>query len=101
MDPARVRSDRRTAAIIGVLFILGTVAGALSLVVTDPLLAAPDDVARIAAHPHQLLIGVLLLLTMAFALALVPVVFWPVGRRHNEALSMGYVVFRGALETVT
>ena len=34
------------------------------------------------------------------ALALVPVVFWPVGKRYNETLAMGYVVFRGAIETV-
>ena len=31
---------------------------------------------------------------------MVPVVFWPVGKRYNETLAMGYVVFRGALETV-
>jgi len=31
---------------------------------------------------------------------MVPVVFWPVGRRYNETLAMGYVVFRGAIETV-
>ena len=35
-----------------------------------------------------------------FALAMVPVVFWPIGRRYSETLAMGYVVFRGALETV-
>jgi hypothetical protein len=32
---------------------------------------------------------------------MVPVVFYPVGRRYNEVMAMGYVVFRGALETVT
>jgi hypothetical protein len=31
---------------------------------------------------------------------MVPVVFWPVGRRYGETLTVGYVVFRGALETV-
>ncbi|HEY5489344.1 MAG TPA: DUF4386 domain-containing protein, partial [Candidatus Limnocylindrales bacterium] len=31
--------------------------------------------------------------------AMVPVVFWPVGKRYNETLAMGYVVFRGAIET--
>jgi hypothetical protein len=34
------------------------------------------------------------------ALAMVPVVFWLIGKRYNETLAMGYVVFRGALETV-
>jgi hypothetical protein len=31
---------------------------------------------------------------------MVPVVFWPVGKRYNETLAMGYVVLRGAVETV-
>ena len=101
MSSSDTRSDRRAATLIGVLFIVGTVAGALSLVVTDPLLRGPDYLARIAANPGQMIVGVLLLMTMGFALALVPVLFWPIGRRHSEPLAMGYIVFRGALETVT
>jgi hypothetical protein len=27
-------------------------------------------------------------------------VFWPIGKRYNETLAMGYVVFRGALEMI-
>ncbi len=94
-------ADRKAAAWIGVLFIIGTVAGALSLIVTDPVLAGPAYLAQVAAQPNQLAIGALLVLLMGFALAMVPVVFWPVGRRYDETLAMGYVVFRGGLETVT
>jgi len=32
---------------------------------------------------------------------MVPVVLYPILRRYNEVLALGYVVFRGALETVT
>ena len=45
-------------------------------------------------------LGALLLLLPGLALAMVPVVFWPIGKRYDETLAMGYVVFRGALETV-
>jgi len=45
-------------------------------------------------------IGALLVLVAGFTLAMVPIAFWPVGKRYNETLAMGYVVFRGALETV-
>jgi hypothetical protein len=31
---------------------------------------------------------------------MVPVVFWPIGKRHNETLAIGYLVFRGAQEMV-
>jgi hypothetical protein len=38
---------------------------------------------------------------MGFALAMVPVLLFPIFKKYNEALALGYVVFRGALETVT
>ncbi len=94
-------SDRKVAIWVGVLFIIGTVAGGLSLGVTDPLLGKPDYLAQVDAHSDQMVLGVLLVLTMGFALALVPAVFYPVGKRYNLTLAMGYVIFRGALETFT
>lgn len=78
-------ADRKAAALIGVLYISGTVAFVLSAVVT---------------MADQLALGSLLVLLAGFALAMVPVVFWPVGRRHSETLAMGYIVFRGAIETI-
>jgi len=47
-----------------------------------------------------MVLGALLVLAMGFALAMVPVVFYRVGRRHSEVLALGYLVFRGAIETV-
>ncbi len=91
-------ADRKAAVWIGVLYIIGTVALVLSLVVTDGVLAGSAYLAQVAAQPNQLAIGALLVLLAGFALAMVPVVFWPVGKRYNATLAMGYVVFRGALE---
>ena len=93
-------ADRKAAVWIGVLYIIGTVALVLSVVVTDGVLTGPAFLAQIAAQPNQLAIGAVLVLLAGFALAMVPVVFWPVGKRYNETLAMGYVVFRGALETI-
>ncbi len=93
-------ADRKAAVWIGVLYIIGTVALVLSALVTGSVLAGPAFLAQVAAQPNQLAIGALLVLLAGFALAMVPVVFWPVGKRSNEALAVGYVVFRGALETV-
>jgi Domain of unknown function (DUF4386) len=93
-------ADRKAAVWIGVLYIIGTVALVLSVVVTDAVLTGPVFLTQIAAQPNQLAIGALLVLLAGFALAMVPVVFWPIGRRYNETLAMGYVVFRGGLETV-
>ena len=97
---AGMSADRKAAVWIGVLYIIGTVALILSVVVTSAVLTGPAYLAQVAAQPNQVAIGALLVLLAGFALAMVPVVFWPVGKRYNETLAMGYVVFRGALETV-
>jgi hypothetical protein len=93
-------ADRKAAVWIGVLYIIGTVAFVLSGVVTGAVMTGPAYLAQVAAEPNPVAIGTLLVLLAGFALAMVPVVFWPVGRRYSETLAMGYVVFRGALETV-
>ena len=40
------------------------------------------------------------MLVMGLALAMVPVVMFPVFKKYNEVLALGCVVFRGALESV-
>jgi hypothetical protein len=93
-------ADRKAAVWIGVLYIIGTVGMVLSVVVTGAVLSGPAYLAQVAAEPNQLAIGAVLVLLAGFSLAMVPVVFWPIGKRYNETLAMGYVVFRGGLETV-
>ena len=93
-------ADRKAAVWIGVLYIIGTVAFVLSAVVTGAVLTGPAYLAQVATQPNQVAIGALLVLLAGFALAMVPVVFWPVGKRYNETLALGYVVFRGGLETI-
>ena len=90
---------RKNAIVTGVLYIIGTVAGILSIVFINPLLNSPDPLTAVSTDDSQLILGALLILVMALALAMVPVVMFPVLRRHNEVLALGYVVFRGALET--
>ena len=93
-------SNRKIAIIVGVLFIIGTVAGILSRVITGPILDASDYLIKVSANENQIIIGALFVLIMAFALAMVPVVMFSIFKKHNEALALGYVVFRGALEVV-
>ncbi len=98
---SRMSSSRRIAIIVGVLFITGTVAGIASAVIAGPALSAPDYLSKIAANATPITLGALCVLTMGLALALVPVVIFPVLKKLNEVFALGYVVFRGALETFT
>ena len=92
---------RKTAIIVGVLYIIGTVAGVLSLVTAGPILSTPDYLAEISAHGTPLVVGALCILIMGLALAMVPVMMYPIAKTHSPTLALGYVVFRGALETLT
>ena len=95
-----MNSEKKTARIVGVLFIIGTVAGILSHVITGPILNASDYLIKVSANENQIIIGSLFVLIMAFALAMVPVVMFSIFKKYNEVLAVGYVVFRGALEAV-
>ena len=92
---------RLNARIAGVLYIIGTAAGILSLVLSAPIRDAQNVLISVAANANQVIVAALFVLLMGLSLAMVPVVLYPVLRRFNEVLALGYVVFRGALETVT
>jgi len=94
-----MNSNRKTAIIVGVLFIIGTVAGSLSAVVSGPL-QDPDYLVTVSANENQIMIGAFLVLIMGVALVPVPVMLFPILKKRKEALSLGYVVFR-VLEGVT
>ena len=93
-------TSRKTAIIVGVLYIIGTVTGVLSLVFAGPILDDPDYLLKVSANENQITTGALLVLMMGLALALVPVMMFPILKKHHEGLAVGYVVFRGALEAV-
>jgi hypothetical protein len=97
----KMNTYRMTAIVVGVLYIIGTVSGILSVVLTQPVLDDPDYLVKISANGNQIITGALLVLMMGLALAMVPVVMFPILKKHNETLAVGYVVFRGGLETVT
>ncbi len=95
-----MNSPRKTAIIVGVLYIIGTVAGVLSLVFVNPILSAPDYLLQFSANKTQVITGALLVIIMGVALVMVPVMMFPILKKQNKALALGYVVFR-ALEAVT
>jgi hypothetical protein len=93
-------NNRRSASLVGIFYIIGTVAGILSMVLTSPNLAASDIPASIAANENRWMIGTLLILVMGFPLAMIPALTYPIFKKHNEVLAMGTIIFRGVLEAM-
>jgi uncharacterized protein DUF4386 len=92
-------STRRAAGAAGVLYIVGTVTGVLSRVSGASVIGAADPLSEAAKHSDAMVTTALLVLVMGLSLALVPVVLFPVLRRIDERLAIGYLIVRGAIET--
>jgi hypothetical protein len=91
---------RKTAVIVGILFIVGTVSGILAGIVTAPVRAGSTFPLNISANETQWIIGTLFILLMGLSLAMVPVLLYPILKKHNEVLAFGSVLFRGIFEQV-
>lgn len=88
------KTDRRTAAVVGVLFIIGTVSGVLMVPVLGTTLNVPDHLATIATHEGQMIIATLLKFIMGVACAGIGLALYPLLRKYNEGLAIGAAGFR-------
>jgi hypothetical protein len=91
-----VYSDKTTARIVGVLFIAATAAPILTApfigflgggVLGEPV---PDYLAKVSANELQVFMGMLIELIWALAVVGIPVMLFPILKRHNEALALGF-----------
>ncbi len=82
---------RKTAISVGVLFIIGTVAGMISLgVFTDPILGAPNYLAGVSANEVKVTVGALLELVMGVALVGMALAVYPVLNKFSAPMAIGY-----------
>jgi len=86
-----MNSYRKNAIIVGVLFITATVANILSDVFLGPILDPLDYLIKVSANENQVIIGALFKLIMAVACAGIAIWLYPVLKKQNEALALGYV----------
>ena len=95
-------SNRKTAIIVGVLFVIATVAPIVSAFFIGPIYET-DYLSAVSANENQVLMGVLLLLTMTAAIVSIPIMMFPILRKNNERLALGYVgarIFEGFFSAV-
>ncbi len=70
------------------------------IVVFPPILNAPDYIVNVSANKTQVIIGVLFKLINCAAVVVIPIILFPIFKKHNEALALGYVGSR-IIESVT
>ena len=88
-----MNSNRKTAIIVGVLFITALVSSMLSGVFLGSI-DDPDYLTAVSTIENQVLIGVLFQLILTASVVAIPIMMFPILKKYNESLALGYVVAR-------
>lgn len=89
-----VTTDRRGAAIVGILFILATVSAILGLIFYQPILSSPDYLINGAAHANQVILGALMELVLVCTAIGTAIGLFPVLRPYGERVALTHICFR-------
>ena len=90
-------STRKTSIIVGLLFLIATVATLVSFFFFE-FIYDSDYLTLVSANENQLLIGVLFMFTAIAAIVGIPIAMFPILKKYNESLALGYVgarIFEG------
>ena len=90
-------STRKTAINVGILFLIATVilivGGIFSLSIYEP-----DYLTTVSENENQVILGALLEIVAAAAVVGIPIAMFPILKKYNEGLALGYVgtrIFEG------
>ncbi|UCC39993.1 MAG: DUF4386 domain-containing protein [Candidatus Aminicenantes bacterium] len=84
-------ASRKTAVIVGVLFIVATVASMLGQGILGSVLDDPDYLINISENKTRVIIGVLISFIDGIAIAGIAVLMFPILKKYNEGIALGYV----------
>jgi hypothetical protein len=91
---SKINTYRRAARIVGALFLIAMVASLLGGGFVESVIAAPDYLNAVSENETQVITGVLLELINGIAVLGIGVLMFPILRRHNETIALGYLGFR-------
>ena len=83
--------NRKRTIIAGALYIIGTIAGLLSIA---PAIDASDYLLKASVNANQVLFGALFQFIMTIAYAGFAITLYPILRKHMESLALGFLSFR-------
>ncbi|PKL77200.1 MAG: DUF4386 domain-containing protein [Candidatus Melainabacteria bacterium HGW-Melainabacteria-1] len=85
---------RQRAVILGILFILASVSAIIGALLYNPVLNHPDYLVKAAESAGSLQLGALMELVLVLTAIGTAVTLFPLVRKHNESLAIGYLCFR-------
>lgn len=85
---------KRTATTVGILFIIATMAGVISVALIGSILDPQGILDNVAADDTNVVLAVLFDLVLAGAVIAIPVVMFPVLKQQSEGVARGYFAAR-------
>ena len=85
---------RRTATVVGIVYILGFVVGIAGFGLFTSILRAPDHLSTVPANSMLLAFAAVLWLMAVIGDAAHGVLMFPVLKQHSERMAIGYLAFR-------
>jgi hypothetical protein len=85
---------RKTAILVGVLFIFAIFTLFIGQAFYNPILGSPDYLETAYPNRVSVIVGILIEYLGVLGLVLIPVLLFPIVKRHNEVLALGYVSIR-------
>jgi len=90
----KMNSNRKTARIVGALFLTVMVTWFIGSELIESILNAPDYLINVYPNRFRVIIGVLFELIQVAAVVGIAVMMFPILKKYNERIALGYVVFR-------
>ncbi|QCR31221.1 DUF4386 domain-containing protein [Lysinibacillus sp. SGAir0095] len=87
-------SDKKTAKIVGVLFLLAAITAVIGLNLYDPILNGTDYLNRGTEHANQVILGAIMELILVVSVVGTATTMFPILRKYNETIALWHVCFR-------
>ncbi|MZQ80927.1 DUF4386 family protein [Paenibacillus sp. 5J-6] len=90
-----MNSNKKTAKIVGVLFILAAVSSMIAaFVLYKPILNDPDYLIQGSKHANQVILGALMELILVVSAVGTATTMFPLLRKYNETIALWHLCFR-------
>jgi hypothetical protein len=94
MGGSSMKTYRKSAIVVGVLFILAIATLFIGQALYNPILGSPDYLELAYPGRAVVVIGILIEFVGVLGLVLIPVFLYPILKEYDEVLALGYVSFR-------
>lgn len=89
-----MNSNKKTAKMVGILFILAAVSAVAGVLLYDPFLTSSDYLTKGSEYYNQVVLGAVMELILVISAVGTATIMFPLLRKYNETIALWHVCFR-------